>query len=302
METYYSNGKLLLTGEYAILDGAKGFALPTKFGQYLKITPSKTGIVNWQSLNENNTVWFSADFRLEDFKLISASDIDIAERLSQILKQAKNLNPEFLTNYEGCFVDSELTFPKDWGLGSSSTLINNIANWAKLDPYLLLDATFGGSGYDIACARHNSPIFYSKNKSAPEINEVTFKPGFSKRLFFVYLNQKKNSRDAISSYRNLEFNKINLVNQISAITEQIVACTELTEFETLLNTHENLLSLTLQVPTIKEQLFKDYTTGCIKSLGAWGGDFILATGTLESMRYFSQKGFTTILPYSEMIL
>lgn len=302
METYYSNGKLLLTGEYAILDGAKGFALPTKFGQYLKVKPSKTGVLNWQSLNENNTIWFSADFRLEDFKLISTSDVDIAERLIQILKQAKNLNPKFLVNYEGCFVDSELTFPKDWGLGSSSTLINNIAQWAQVDPYKLLEATFGGSGYDIASASHNSPLFYSKNNSIPEINEVIFNPDFLEQLFFVYLNQKKNSRDAISSYRNLKFNKTNLVNQINTITEQIVECTELTAFETLLNTHENLISNTLQVPTIKEQLFKDYTAGCIKSLGAWGGDFILASGTLESMRYFSQKGFTTILSYTKMIL
>jgi mevalonate kinase len=28
---FYSNGKLLLTGEYLVLDGAKSLALPTKF-------------------------------------------------------------------------------------------------------------------------------------------------------------------------------------------------------------------------------------------------------------------------------
>jgi hypothetical protein len=27
---FYSNGKLLITGEYLVLDGAKAFALPTK--------------------------------------------------------------------------------------------------------------------------------------------------------------------------------------------------------------------------------------------------------------------------------
>ena len=32
---FYSNGKLLITGEYLVLDGAKAFALPTKFGQNL---------------------------------------------------------------------------------------------------------------------------------------------------------------------------------------------------------------------------------------------------------------------------
>ena len=32
---FYSNGKLLLTGEYLVLDGANAFAVPTKFGQNL---------------------------------------------------------------------------------------------------------------------------------------------------------------------------------------------------------------------------------------------------------------------------
>ena len=32
-QTFYSNGKLLITGEYVVLDGAKALALPTKFGQ-----------------------------------------------------------------------------------------------------------------------------------------------------------------------------------------------------------------------------------------------------------------------------
>ena len=36
-QTFYSNGKLLITGEYLVLDGAKAFALPTKFGQNLII-------------------------------------------------------------------------------------------------------------------------------------------------------------------------------------------------------------------------------------------------------------------------
>jgi len=33
MASFYSNGKLLITGEYLVLDGAKALALPTKYGQ-----------------------------------------------------------------------------------------------------------------------------------------------------------------------------------------------------------------------------------------------------------------------------
>ena len=34
-KTFYSNGKLLITGEYLVLDGARSLAIPTKFGQFL---------------------------------------------------------------------------------------------------------------------------------------------------------------------------------------------------------------------------------------------------------------------------
>ena len=44
--------------------------------------------------------------------------------------------------------------------------------------------------------------------------------------------------------------------------------------------------------------------GGIKSLGAWGGDFILAasaTGEETVKAYFSNKGLNTVIPYEEMI-
>ena len=37
---FYSNGKLLISGEYFVLDGAKCLALPCKKGQLLKIKPN----------------------------------------------------------------------------------------------------------------------------------------------------------------------------------------------------------------------------------------------------------------------
>ena len=37
-QTFYGHGKLLLTGEYAVLDGAKALSIPTRFGQSLEVT------------------------------------------------------------------------------------------------------------------------------------------------------------------------------------------------------------------------------------------------------------------------
>ncbi|MDP2526288.1 GYDIA family GHMP kinase [Maribacter dokdonensis] len=300
--SFYSNGKLLLTGEYAILDGAKGLALPTKFGQYLSLSHSESENFIWNSLDENDAVWFSSEFSKNRLETIHTSDPEVAHRLSQILVAAKKLNPLFSpTTDEVNAVETKVTFPRDWGLGTSSTLIANIASWAEINPYELLEATFGGSGYDIACATHKTPITYQRNGFSPNIQEVSFKPNFEDRLFFVYLNEKKNSRDAITSYRNLNFNKTELLSTINNITDKILSCTSLKEFEHLLNQHEKVLSKTLQVPTIKSALFADYSH-TIKSLGAWGGDFVLAIGTEEDMVYFKNKGYHTVLPYQKMIL
>ena len=301
MMEFYSNGKLLLTGEYAILDGARGLALPTKFGQFLTVKKSRTGQINWQSLTDKNTPWFTADIDLKDFKILNTSDVISAQRLVEIFKETKVLNPSFLKDYQGVYVDTKLTFPKDWGLGSSSTLITNMAQWAQVDPYELLKATFGGSGYDIACAQNESPVVYHKIEDKPEVKKVDFNPIFKDRLFFIYLNKKQNSREAIATYRQLEIDKRVLITKVNDLTAQLIESKNLDTFETIVNQHEILLSEVLKTPTIKKQLFPNYPH-IIKSLGAWGGDFILATGRKEDMDYFSGKGYATIIPYSKIIL
>lgn len=301
MMEFYSNGKLLLTGEYAILDGAKGLALPTKFGQSLTVKKSKTGQINWRSLTENNTPWFTTDISIDDFNVITTSDVAAAHRLVQIFRKTKSLNSAFLDSYQGGYIDTKLTFPKDWGLGSSSTLINNMAQWAEVDPYQLLEASFGGSGYDIACAQSDSPIVYQKIEGNPNVEIVDFDPAFKDRLFFIYLNKKQNSRDAIETYRQLDIDKKELVAKVNDLTSLLLGAKNLERFEAILNRHEILLSDTLKLPTIKQQIFPDYQ-GSIKSLGAWGGDFILVTGRQQEMEYFINKGYSTVIPYSKMIL
>ncbi len=202
-QNFYSNGKLLLTGEYAILDGAIGLGLPTKYGQHLGISENNSGILHWKSLDHNSNSWFEARFNLSPFAVIETTSPEISDRLIQILSEVQLLKPTFLKR-KGYDVEAKLTFPKNWGLGSSSTLVNNIANWGGVDPYALLKTTFNGSGYDIACARHNLPLLYSHNKSLPTVKEVRFKPAFANQLYFIYLNEKQNSRDAIKHYSDLK--------------------------------------------------------------------------------------------------
>lgn len=304
MTTYTSNGKLLLTAEYIVLDGAKALALPTKFGQSLTVKSIDKPQLLWRSIDYKGDVWFEANFPLEKIPSnFSNPHNEIEKRIVQILNAAKQLNPGFLSIDGGLSITTKLDFDKNWGLGSSSTLINNISNWANVDAYQLLKLTFGGSGYDIACAQNNQPITYQNNlpKNTRIVKLVEFNPTFKDNLFFVYLNQKQNSREGIKYYNANKHNVLNTINEIDLITERIMSCSSISEFETLIFRHEEIISKLINLPTIKSTIFSDYS-GAIKSLGAWGGDFILVTGSPNDMNYFKEKGYQTIIAYCDMIL
>ena len=306
---FYSNGKLLITGEYVVLDGAKSLAVPTKFGQDLQHKAINEPLLVWESFSHNDSCWFEATFDLPKLRLQTAtfsSDKEgnaefIAENLCQILQEAKKMNPSFLETNQGCVIKTKMTFPRDWGLGSSSTLINNIAQWAKVDAYQLLRNTFSGSGYDIANAQFNTPILYQLKNQKPTVETVNFSPNFSNELFFVHLNKKQNSREGILKYRENKQEIEKHILRISQISSAMLHVNSLSEFRNLIEEHEQIISSIIQLKPVKERLFSDYD-GAIKSLGAWGGDFVLATGNQNSIDYFTKKGYSTILFYSDMVL
>lgn len=305
----YSNGKLLLTGEYVVLDGATALAVPTKFGQDLIVEPIKEPQLIWGSFTHTGECWFEASFDLPKLRLTSAtfnSDKDgsaefIAETLRDILQEAQKLNPDFLTSEHGCIVKTNLTFQQNWGLGSSSTLINNIATWANVNPFTLLWNAFSGSGYDIACAKHNSPILYQLKEKQPFIEEVNFNPTFAEELFFVHLNQKQNSREGIAHYKKHREEALLLIPEINELTQEFLHTETSKDLNKIIVEHEKIISSIIKLKPIKETIFSDYF-GEVKSLGAWGGDFVLATGNKDTVSYFKHKGFNTILSYKEMIL
>ena len=165
MQHFRSNGKLLLTAEYLVLDGAKALALPTQLGQSLSIEPIDSNRIEWKSYDEQNEIWFKEEFVINELKTSSTVPSNsVSERLLQILKAALELNPDFLENDSGYSIKTQQDFNRHCGLGTSSTLINNIAQWANVDAYVLLEKTFGGSGYDIACAHINLQCFIKRSK------------------------------------------------------------------------------------------------------------------------------------------
>lgn len=303
MQTFYSNGKLLITGEYLVLDGAKAFALPTKFGQNLIIEESEGKNIHWKSFDSDGNTWFedtisfSSVIRKERFDAAK----NIKNTLIEILHEAYLMNSDFITFAKGYTIKTELTFPKFWGLGTSSTLINNIAQWRQIDAFTLLKTSFGGSGYDIACAQNGTPITYQIVNEKPVVEVVNFKPDFTDKIFFIYLNKKQNSKAAIASYYSKRGNVDKGILRINAITECVIEATTAKEFATALQSHEIEMSKILELPTIKQTLFPDFD-GVIKSLGAWGGDFVMSVSKKNPTEYFTSKGFEIVIPYDEMIL
>ncbi len=321
---FHAHGKLLLTAEYFVLDGALALALPVRLGQSLDLRFTiydlrlgGTASLHWRSLDEKGECWFEAKFDPENFDFSEATDPAIAERLQKILQEARKLNPTFLHGPD-CQLPTancQLDFPRLWGLGTSSTLIYLVAKWAEIDPFELSARTFGGSGYDIACAGADGPILYRLENGKPHFERCGFNPPFRNSLYFIYLGQKQDSREGIKNYRlriaksKIHFSNCGLgaqetVDKVSDLTKQFLAVQTLAEFEELIREHEAMVAETIGLQRAKSLFFNDFW-GEVKSLGAWGGDFVLATSgrsVEETRRYFNEKGFEVFLPFDELVL
>lgn len=291
----------MVCGEYAVLNGASAFALPTKSGQSLNVevvAPSDSPVLTWKAINKNGEVWFQAKIALPYFIVLEYTDQDISIQLLRFLINAKALNPSFLSEGKDVQVITNLEFDNDEGLGSSSTLTNNIAQWAKINPFSLHFNAFKGSGFDVAVAQEGKPLLYTMNGSDPVIEILEWNKTFRDKLYFVHLNKKQNSRQQIANYRH------NIgpaqVAQITRISKLISINDDYFEFCLLLELAENEMSQVLGLPSIKQELFEDFK-GTVKSLGAWGGDYVLATGE-DTMAYFQSKGYHRIIPFNDLIL
>jgi len=295
----YSSGKVLLTGEYVILNGALSLASPTKFGQHLKFEENQSNLINWKSFNYDGNIWFECSIKNENLEIKSTSSKKISNTLIKIINHIRDYNPSFLKE-NGSDILTNLTFDKNWGLGSSSTLISNLAKLSGVDPYILNNKIFSGSGYDIACADSISPIVYQLNKDQKTIDEVSFKPSFYEKIYFIYLNNKQSSISEIENY-NKNRASDSIIKEISNITSTILQCNSIEEFNKLIASHELIISNLISKPTVKETFFKDFN-GSIKSLGAWGGDMIMATSYDDPNKYFREKGYSTILKFDELLV
>lgn len=305
---YYGHGKLLLTGEYFVMEGAKSLALPLKVGQSMSVRYSQSfePKLYWKSFDVHGNLWMEAHYEFWHFECTDENPTPEALELQKLLRQARSQNSHFLRDEFDVFVETRLGFPLEWGLGSSSTLIHNLAQWAYTSPFELLFNTQGGSGYDIACAQSEGPIVYTKDGTGQVWGPVQFAPDFTENLYFMYLGHKQKTHRAIEDFKNLMTRKIvdPFIPRINEITESILNGPNQKEFNSLLEEHEKIVSSYLERPTVKEEKFSDFP-GTVKSLGAWGGDFVLLSSELskeELRKFFPENEYRILIPYQEIVL
>ncbi len=301
----HSNGKLLLTGEYLVLRGAEALALPLNRGQSLHIEPLKeTRQIIWQS-HFQNQLFFEARFHPDRFRIIQTSDQTKALYLQNLLRKAREQAPDTFSN-SGYRVEAHLDFSLNWGLGSSSTLIANVARWLNIDPFILNHQINQGSGYDIAAAQSDQPILYRHTDHTPSIHPVDLELPFTTNLFFIYTGRKQHSNKEVTRYMANSHGDSLLdksIQKISAINHRILNSTRIEEFEQALAEHEAVIARAINATPVQEKHFRDFP-GTIKSLGAWGGDFILATWSgrrTDLEAYFKQHRMETLFAWNELV-
>ena len=299
MSRIFSPGKLMLTSEYVAVDGALVLAIPTKLGQELFYTENdeQKSLIFWEAYHQNR-LWLKATIDYKNWKILETNNSKASEFILKTLKNVQNLSDTKLKSDTSYHIKTNLQFPSDFGLGSSSTLMNNLAEWANIDAFTLNEISLGGSGYDVAVAKEKSAVLYSR---FPEriYEAIDFQPNFKDELIFIHLNQKQDTREGISHYKSKP-TSTELINDYSKLTKKIVNSQNLEEFSELMTIHEQKLSDFLETPTVKEKYFQDCPS-FVKSLGAWGGDFVLASKFGDYQDYFKQRGFSKIFSWKDLI-
>lgn len=308
---FRANAKLMISGEYLVLAGAKALAMPVGYHQSLIVKPAGNGSpqLRWRSFIQGSP-WLDISFEGAHLEVKGAPSSKTENAvhfgyLRKVLMAARSLNPVFLAGNECWDAQSDISFNISWGLGSSSSLISNIADWAGVNPYALLFSISSGSGYDVACARSDTPILYTfkGRKQDPAVEAVHFNPPFSDQLYFVYRGKKQSSEQSLRDFR-AEKVKPEDVALISGLSGNMASASNLKDFQEMIREHENLISAYIQQTPVKKMLFDEFP-GEVKSLGAWGGDFMLAASAVapeEIIAYFSQKGFGTVIPFRNMMI
>jgi mevalonate kinase len=303
MNELQARGKLLISAEYMVLHGSLALVLPLKKKQNLKkIRSENRNSITWSAYRETD-LWFRAEFRPSTLEVVTASNAEMAERLRMLLRTCVELNPSFHRELLIWDVETRLDFSPEWGFGSSSTLTALMAEWAGVNALDLHFMISEGSGYDVACAVADRAIVYSLQDKEPRYEPVLFHPPFADQLYFVWLGSKQPTALHLREMAGRLNPGKELIRSFSMLTRGMLGSKELDDFRNYMEEHEAKLSELTGLERVSLTRFPGLQ-GSVKSLGAWGGDFVMIASDQQTdalYNYLDKLGFTCRFRYKELI-
>lgn len=303
MKAFRAHGKLLISAEYMVLHGSKALAVPLQPGQILRrIRSENRSVFSWKA-HYGTEAWFSASYDPSSLGILNTSDQEKAESLRTLIQACIEMAPSFQQELFTWDVETDLEFSPHWGFGSSSTLTALLAEWAEVNPLDLHYMTSEGSGFDVACAIAEQPILYWLRNGDPHYQHVPFNPPFAEHLYFVWLGTKQNTREQLVQIAGHMDPGYEEILHFSSLSQQMIEATELSEFQKIMEEHEDRLSALIQKEKVSSIRFQDLP-GSVKSLGAWGGDFVMIASDADHdtlYNYLNGRDLTTIFNYKDLV-
>jgi mevalonate kinase len=281
MSSFRSSGKLLLSGEYWVLHGAEALAIATEKGQTLRYEDADCEL-HWVAKDSEDRVWMDC---------VASQDPYLERILSAVQKLKGNLPRRGR-------VSTKLEFNRNWGWGSSSSLIDLIAQWTGLDPMELHFETSEGSGFDVACARAGGAIAYQKTGPRSAVWKNVASAHWPHEHFgLVYLGGKQDSQREVAKIRREPL--ASELDAISELSRHLASSKDAEAWSRAIDELEDRTASWLQMERVQKRFPGVRAT--IKSLGAWGGDFALAVAQdPEDLKYFPLNGHL-LLKWSDCV-
>jgi len=182
---FRAHAKILLFGEYLMLDGYLGLAIPLRHGQTLTVEPRKKKGIQVHGYTVDGLVW--------------QDEVWPSTQSSLFHKSLTWLATQWYLPSGDWTLTTQLSYPQHWWLGSSSTFLDLLAQWTGCDPFALYRAVSLWSGYDIACARQKKPLLY--DPLTMDSQAVDLESSLLASMYCVPCGQKQSSDKAIAQYR-----------------------------------------------------------------------------------------------------
>lgn len=295
----------MLAGEYAVMCGVEALALPVRAGQWQHVweMPAKgVSKLVWQSKDADGSVWFECRVDTDIMHVSETTSETYSDTLLRLLFCIKEQKPELFL-HKNIRIETECEFNRSFGLGSSSTLVCNLAKWSGVNAHLLQERAFGGSGYDVAVGNLGRPLVYWLENNESNWSSWQLHPDFTDDWYLAFPGEKQNSRDSLAGVKaqlDKMSNDVALLQQMNACIQAIKSPRSLPMLEAMLEMWQALLSQRLDLPRPYETLgLSPVKGGLCKYLGAWGGDVLLINLTFlqaneiafENMEIFSWNDF-----------